>query len=358
MKKSNNPYLIRSNQKDVHESLEKIVTKHLNTEFMRPIPEHQIEIFNIIDDIVTNAQKPIILDSGCGTGLSTQNLAKQFPNHLVIGVDRSLHRLNKAELKEPTEFMDFYKSIQNTCFALLPGLLRRSLAMTAVGALICFLCIKKGLNKNLNHQRNESPHPEHTPSAQEWFLSYFAIISSKITNFFFFWQLIETSYNSNISKKSKNTTPYIFRKNNLILVQANLIDFWNLIYQKNQNYLDNPNNANSNKRWNITHHFILYPNPYPKAAQFKQRFHGHPIFPIMLKISPRLEIRTNWEIYIKEAYQAINICNKDLDNNLNIYIKDINHDLNSKNLSPISLFEDKYLKNNIKIFKLSAIINF
>ena len=52
MKKTNNPYLIRSNQKDIHESLEKIVTKHLNTEFM-PIPEHQIEIFNIIDDIVT-----------------------------------------------------------------------------------------------------------------------------------------------------------------------------------------------------------------------------------------------------------------------------------------------------------------
>jgi tRNA (guanine-N7-)-methyltransferase len=310
MKKSNNPYLIRSNQKDVHESLEKIVTKHLNTEFMRPIPEHQIEIFNIIDDIVMVTQKPIILDSGCGTGLSTQNLAKQFPNHLVIGVDRSLHRLNKADLKEPI------------------------------------------------NQHTGSPHPNLPPKGKGWFLSYFAIISSKITNFFFFWQLIETSYNSNISKKSKNTTPYIFRKDNLILVQANLIDFWNLIYQKNQSYLDNPNKSNSNKKWNITHHFILYPNPYPKAAQFKQRFHGHPIFPTMLKLSPRLEIRTNWDIYIKEAYQAINICNKDLDNNLKIYIENINNDLNSKNLNPISLFEDKYLKNNIKIFKLSAIINF
>jgi tRNA G46 methylase TrmB len=370
MKKSNNPYLIRSNQKDIHESLEKIVTKHLNTEFMRPTPEHQIEIFNIIDDIITKEQKPIILDSGCGTGLSTQNLAKQFPNHLVIGIDRSLHRLNKADLKEPAEFIDFYKSIRATCFALLPGLLRRSLAMTAAGTLICFLCIKKELNKNLNHQRNDSPHPERSPSAKEWFLSYFAIISSKITNFFFFWQLIETSYNSNISKKSKNTTPYIFRKDNLILVQANLIDFWNLIYQKNQSYLDSPNKpnsnksnsnksnsnkSNSNKKWNITHHFILYPNPYPKAAQFKQRFHGHPIFPIMLKISPRLEIRTNWEIYIKEAHQSIKICNKDLDNNLKINIENINNDFNNKNSHPISLFEDKYLKNNIKIYKLNFI---
>ena len=277
MKKSSNPYLIRSNQKDIHENLEKIVTKHLNNEFMRPIPEHQIEIFNIIDDMVMVAQKPIILDSGCGTGLSTQNLAKQFPDHLVIGVDRSLHRLNKADTKEPI------------------------------------------------NQHTGSPHPNLPPKGKEWFL----------------------------------------RKNNLILVQANLIDFWNLIYQKNQSYLDNPNKpnpnksnsnkSNSNKKWNITHHFILYPNPYPKAAQFKQRFHGHPIFPIMLKISPRLEIRTNWDIYIKEAYQTIKICNKDLDNNLKINIENINNDFNNKNSHPISLFEDKYLKNNIKIYKLNFI---
>ena len=143
-------------------------------------------------------------------------------------------------------------------------------------------------------------------------------------------------------------------------MQANLIDFWNLIYQKNQRYLDSPNKpnsnkSNSNKKWNITHHFILYPNPYPKAAQFKQRFHGHPIVPTMLKISPRLEIRTNWDIYIKEAHQAIKICNKDLDNNLEINIENINNDFNNKNSHPISLFEDKYMKNNIKIYKLDFI---
>ena len=33
--------------------------------------------------------------SGCGTGRSTQHLADLYPDHLVIGVDRSVARLNK-----------------------------------------------------------------------------------------------------------------------------------------------------------------------------------------------------------------------------------------------------------------------
>jgi tRNA (guanine-N7-)-methyltransferase len=40
--------------------------------------------------------QPFILDSGCGTGKSTQRLAEMFPRHLVIGVDRSRSRLSKS----------------------------------------------------------------------------------------------------------------------------------------------------------------------------------------------------------------------------------------------------------------------
>ena len=72
----------------------------------------------------------------------------------------------------------------------------------------------------------------------------------------------------------------------------------------------------------------------------------------MLKISPRLEIRTNWDIYIKEAHQAIKICNKDLDNNLKISIENINNNFHNTNSNPISLFEDKYLKSSTKLYKL------
>jgi tRNA G46 methylase TrmB len=38
----------------------------------------------------------LILDSGCGTGNSTLRLAELYPQHLVIGIDRSQARLSKS----------------------------------------------------------------------------------------------------------------------------------------------------------------------------------------------------------------------------------------------------------------------
>ena len=39
---------------------------------------------------------PLILDSGCGTGYSTLLIANMFPDHYVIGIDRSEFRLQKT----------------------------------------------------------------------------------------------------------------------------------------------------------------------------------------------------------------------------------------------------------------------
>jgi tRNA G46 methylase TrmB len=36
---------------------------------------------------------PLILDTGCGVGLSTLHLAAQYPDHFVIGIDQSADRL-------------------------------------------------------------------------------------------------------------------------------------------------------------------------------------------------------------------------------------------------------------------------
>lgn len=41
---------------------------------------------------------PLILDAGCGVGLSTLHLASQFPDHFVIGVDQSADRLSRNVL--------------------------------------------------------------------------------------------------------------------------------------------------------------------------------------------------------------------------------------------------------------------
>ena len=43
---------------------------------------------------------PLILDSGCGLGRSTRRIAESNPESIVIGVDRSEHRLRKGDSAE------------------------------------------------------------------------------------------------------------------------------------------------------------------------------------------------------------------------------------------------------------------
>lgn len=57
--------------------------------------------------------------------------------------------------------------------------------------------------------------------------------------------------------------------------------------------------------WQLARHYLLYPNPYPKAAQLTRRWHGSPVFPAMLALGGSVELRTNWEIYAQEFLQAV-----------------------------------------------------
>ena len=57
--------------------------------------------------------------------------------------------------------------------------------------------------------------------------------------------------------------------------------------------------------WNIKKHYLLYPNPWPKKDQLKRRWHGHPVFPEMLRLSNNIELRTNWQIYAEEFLAAL-----------------------------------------------------
>ena len=91
---------ITTNQQGIHPDLEKIVQKHLQTIFARPISNPVQESFSKLDDKVARINKPIILDSGCGVGESTLHLCAQYPDHLVIGVDKSGHRLHKIDSKK------------------------------------------------------------------------------------------------------------------------------------------------------------------------------------------------------------------------------------------------------------------
>lgn len=86
---------IVSNQDGIHEKLNEVVTKHLNHKFEKPFQAHTLEAFAELDLLVKSFNGPVILDACCGVGQSTRLLAKQHPNSLVIGIDKSAHRVNR-----------------------------------------------------------------------------------------------------------------------------------------------------------------------------------------------------------------------------------------------------------------------
>ncbi len=83
---------------------------------------------------------------------------------------------------------------------------------------------------------------------------------------------------------------------NAFWVRAELLDFWRLALDEVQT-----------GRWNIIHHAVFYPNPWPKESEAGRRFHLHPIFPTLMALCPVTELRTNWEIYAKEFAAAARI---------------------------------------------------
>ena len=125
--------------------------------------------------------RPLILDAGCGVGLSTRRLAERFADQAVIGIDRSADRLS----------------------------------------------------------RDHGPLPD-----------------------------------------------------NALLVRADLVDFWRLALAAD---------------WRPVRHYLLYPNPYPKAAHLKMRWHGHAVFPVILALGGRLELRSNWKLYVEEFALALEL---------------------------------------------------
>ena len=86
---------VHSSQQGCHEQLEPMVRRHLASASQRPVAAHTLSAFQGIQPWVEAAQRPLILDAFCGTGMSTAALAERFPGHSVIGIDKSAHRLDK-----------------------------------------------------------------------------------------------------------------------------------------------------------------------------------------------------------------------------------------------------------------------
>ena len=88
---------VYSNQSSIHDDLTKLVQKHMTSTWQEPTPPHDREAMTEIFALLKAHDGPLILDSFCGTGMSTAKLASQNPKALVIGIDKSADRLRRHE---------------------------------------------------------------------------------------------------------------------------------------------------------------------------------------------------------------------------------------------------------------------
>jgi tRNA G46 methylase TrmB len=169
-----NSQQVTSNQSHLHPRLSAVLRRHLATNFRKPAAAHSRAAFGRLMAQLNTAQRPLVLDSFCGTGHSTATLAQRHPDHLVVGIDKSSERLGK--------------------------------------------------------------HPA-------------------------------------------------TRADNYLLLQADCADIWQLLLQEGLT---------------VDYHYLLYPNPWPKAGHLQRRIHGHASFPWLLQLGGNIELRSNWQVYVEE----------------------------------------------------------
>ncbi|MDR1227427.1 MAG: methyltransferase domain-containing protein [Azoarcus sp.] len=91
-----NSRIPESAQQGVHEHLAARVETHLAHPFRKPVADCNRTAFARAL-AGWDGHAPLILDAGCGVGHSTIELARTFPGHWVIGVDRSEDRLRRRK---------------------------------------------------------------------------------------------------------------------------------------------------------------------------------------------------------------------------------------------------------------------
>jgi tRNA G46 methylase TrmB len=121
------------------------------------------------------------------------------------------------------------------------------------------------------------------------------------------------------------------RERNIIWLRAELATFWFLARQAG---------------WTLSRHYLLYPNPWPKASHLRRRWHAHPVFPTLLELGGVLEMRCNWRVYAQEFAAALaQVCG------LDVSVKDVPcHGITSA-------FETKYRASGMPLYQVQVDLN-
>lgn len=87
---------IQSAQSAPHERLAELVLRHRAQPLRKPPAPWNVAAFTAAMQ-AWGGTRPLILDSGCGVGWSSLQLAQRFPDHFVLAVDQSETRLARGK---------------------------------------------------------------------------------------------------------------------------------------------------------------------------------------------------------------------------------------------------------------------
>lgn len=210
---------VHSSQNRIHPGLAALVKRHQATRWRKPGQQVDIPALETLDATLDHHQGPVVLDSFCGTGHSTVLLAARHADALIIGVDKSRHRLDRR------------------------------------------------------------------PAAPD----------------------------------------------NCLFLQAHCEAIWRHLVARNTRLLA---------------HYLLYPNPWPKPGHLSRRVHGHPAFPLLLTLGGKLELRSNWQLYVEEFGVALQLMNQPS------RVAIVPH-----SETPLSLFEQKYRESGHQLWSVAATLS-
>ena len=204
MESGNSPR-VQSSQRGPHGSLPAVVEAQRRVAWQAPVPSHTARAFAFAATLLEETPRAVVLDVGCGTGLSTAWLARMHPDAQVFGLDRSSARLGKVEGAVP---------------------------------------------ENAALLRCDAGH-------------FIALAAAA--------------------------------------------------------------------RWPVTLLCFLYPNPYPKPAHLRRRWHAHPSFCAAMALNSRVMMRTNWGVYAEEFMWTLEAYGRSPDRR------------SVSGAPPVTAFERKYL---------------
>lgn len=85
---------VRSSQRDIHPRLDPVVLRHVRCRWRQPLHTPSLEAFQYLRELLAPSETiDLVLDSGCGNGMSTLHLAQRHAGQVVIGIDKSYARL-------------------------------------------------------------------------------------------------------------------------------------------------------------------------------------------------------------------------------------------------------------------------